>query len=138
MTSKERFKLTCEFGKPERLPVDYLAHPVTDKKLRAYLGCDNERELLDNAQAVTTEEQIIVAEDVTQQENDKQQLHPMLEQTESNRKTVGIKEKTGVALADAGYCSEDNFSKSPAGDVELLVAVQKDYKQRKAIEAQPP
>ncbi len=91
-----------------------------------------------NAQAVTTEEQIIVAEDVTQQENDKQQLHPMLEQTESNRKTVGIKEKTGVALADAGYCSEDNFTKSPAGDVELLVAVQKDYKQRKAIEAQPP
>jgi len=91
-----------------------------------------------NAQAVTTEEQIIVAEDVTQQENDKQQLHPMLEQTESNRKTVGIKEKTGVALADAGYCSEDNFTKSPAGDVELLVAVQKDYKQRKAIESQPP
>jgi transposase len=91
-----------------------------------------------NAQAVVTEEQIIVAEDVTQQENDKQQLHPMLEQTESNRKTVGIKEKTGVALADAGYCSDDNFTKTPAGDVELLVAVQKDYKQRKAIEAQPP
>jgi transposase len=91
-----------------------------------------------NGQAVVTEEQIIVAEDVTQQENDKQQLHTMLEQTESNRKTVGIKEKTGVALADAGYCSEDNFTKSPAGDVELLVAVQKDYKQRKAIEAQLP
>jgi len=90
-----------------------------------------------NAQAVTTEQQIIVAEDVTQEENDKRQLHPMLEQTESNRKTVGIKEKTGVALADAGYCSDDNFTKRPAGDVELLVAVQKDYKQRKAIEAQP-
>ena len=29
-----------------------------------------------NAQAVTTEQQIIVAEDVTQEENDKQQLHP--------------------------------------------------------------
>ncbi len=34
-----------------------------------------------NAQAVVTEEQLIVAEDVTQQENDKQQLHP-LNQTE--------------------------------------------------------
>ena len=44
----------------------------------------------------------LVAEDVTQEENDKRQLHPMLEQTESNRKTVGIKEKTGVALAGAG------------------------------------
>ena len=70
-----------------------------------------------NAQAVTTEQQIIVAEDVTQEENDKQQLHPMLEQTEENRRTVEIEEKTGVALADAGYCSEDNFTKKPAGDV---------------------
>jgi transposase len=89
-----------------------------------------------NAQAVVTEQQVIVAEDVTQQENDKQQLHPMLEQTEANRQVVGIEEKTGVALADAGYCSDDNFTKTPAGDVELLVATQKDYKQRKAM--QPP
>lgn len=91
-----------------------------------------------NGQAVTTEEQIIVAEDVTQEENDKQQLHPMLEQTEANRQTVELEEKTGVALADAGYCSEENFMKRPAGDVELLVAVQKDYKQRKAMAEQPP
>jgi transposase len=91
-----------------------------------------------NAQAVTTEQQIIVAEDVTQEENDKQQLHPMLEQTEANREEVGIKEKTGVALADAGYCSQENFTKKPAGDVELLVAVQKDYKQRKAMQDRQP
>jgi hypothetical protein len=91
-----------------------------------------------NAQVVVTEHQVIVAEEVTQQENDKRQLHPMLEQTESNRKTVGIKEEAGVALADAGYCSDDNFTKRPAGDIELWVAVQKEYKQRKAIEAQLP
>jgi len=41
-------------------------------------------------------------------------------------------------LADAGYCSEENFTKTPAGNVELLVAVQKDYKQRKACQEQPP
>ena len=91
-----------------------------------------------NAQAVTTEQQIIVAEDVTQEENDKQQLHPMLEQAEENRQAVEIEEEIGVALADAGYCSEDNFTKKPAGDVELLVATQKDYKQRKAMDEQPP
>jgi len=91
-----------------------------------------------NGQAVVTEQQIIVAEDVTQEENDKQQLHPMLEQTEENRQAIGIEEETGVALADAGYCSEENFTKMPAGDVELLVAVQKDYKQRKAMAEQPP
>ncbi|AQQ08373.1 Transposase DDE domain protein [Sedimentisphaera cyanobacteriorum] len=91
-----------------------------------------------NAQAVTTEQQIIVAEDVTQEENDKQQLHPMLEQAEENRQAVEIEEEMGVALADAGYCSEDNFTKEPAGDIELLVATQKDYKQRKAMAEQPP
>jgi transposase len=91
-----------------------------------------------NGQAVTTEEQIIVAEDVTQEENDKRQLHPMLEQTEANRQAVGIEEEIGVALADAGYCSEENFTKTPAGNVELLVAVQKDYKQRKAMQELPP
>jgi len=90
-----------------------------------------------NAQAVVTEDQVIVAEDVTQQENDKQQLHPMLEQIESNRQAVGLQQETGVALADAGYSSDDNFTKTPAGNVELLVATQKDYKQRKAIQEQP-
>ena len=91
-----------------------------------------------DAQAVTTEQQIIVAEDVTQEENDKQQLHPMLEQAEENRQAVEIEEEIGVALADPGYCSEDNFTKNPAGKIELLVATQKDYKQRKAMAEQPP
>lgn len=90
-----------------------------------------------NSQAVVTEEQIIVAEDVTQEENDKQQLHPMFEQAEENRQAVEIEEKIGVGLADAGYCSEENFTKKAAGDVELLVATQKDYKQRKAMSEQP-
>lgn len=91
-----------------------------------------------NAQAVVTKEQIIVADDVTQDENDQRQLHPMLEQTEANRQAVGVKETTGVALVDAGYCSEENLTTPPAGDVELLAATRKDWKQRKASRDQPP
>ena len=91
-----------------------------------------------NAQAVVTEQQVIVAEDVTQQENDKKQLHPMLEQAETNRQAVEIEEKIVVALADAGYGSEENFTKTAAGDIELFVATQKDHKQRKAMKEQPP
>jgi hypothetical protein len=87
---------------------------------------------------VTTEQQIIVAEDVTQEESDKQQLHPMLEQAEEIRQAVEIQEEMGVALADAGYCSEENFTKKPAGGAELLVATHKDYKQRKGMSEQPP
>jgi len=91
-----------------------------------------------NAQAVVTEAQVIVAEDVTQQANDKQQLHPMLEQAEANRQAVGLKETMGTALADAGYSSDDNFRKVPAGGAELLIATQKDWKQRKAMQDRPP
>ena len=91
-----------------------------------------------NAQAVVTKDQVIVAEDVTQEANDQQQLHPMLEQTEENRQAVGVQENTGVALADAGYCSEENLNTKVAGDAELLVATQKDWKQRQALRDQPP
>ena len=91
-----------------------------------------------NAQAVVTEGQVIVAEDVTQQANDKQQLHPMLKQAEANRQAVGLKETMGTALADAGYSSDDNFRKVPAGGAELLIATQKDWKQRKAMQNRPP
>jgi transposase len=91
-----------------------------------------------NAQAAVTEGQVIVAEDVTQQANDKQQLHPMLEQAEANRQAVGVKETMDTALADAGYSSDDNFRKVPAGGAELLIATQKDWKQRKAMQDRPP
>ncbi|HBR19548.1 MAG TPA: hypothetical protein DD726_04965 [Phycisphaerales bacterium] len=47
MTSKERFKLACEFKKADQIPVDYLAHPETDKKLRKHLSCETEQQLLD-------------------------------------------------------------------------------------------
>jgi hypothetical protein len=91
-----------------------------------------------NAQAVVTQQQVIIAEDVTQQENDKKQLHPMLEQAESNRQAVKMEEKIIVGLADCGYGSEENFTKTAAGDIELLVATQKDHKQRKAMKEQLP
>ena len=90
-----------------------------------------------NAQTVVTKEQIIIAADVTPQENDQKQLHPMLEQAESNRRATAIEEKLGVALADAGYCSDENLTTKPSGDVELLVATKKDWKQRQALKEPP-
>ncbi len=90
-----------------------------------------------NAQAAVTEEQVIVAEDVTQEANDQKQLHPMLDQAESNRKAVGIEENIGVALADAGYCSEENLTKATTCEAELFVSTQKESKQRKALEDRP-
>ncbi len=47
MTAYERFISACEHRTPDRPPVDYLAHPETDRRLRAALGVETERELLD-------------------------------------------------------------------------------------------
>ena len=89
-----------------------------------------------NAQAVVTENQIVVAVDVTQDADDHAQLQPMVVQTQENLLAVGIAAKVGVLLADAGYCSEDNLL---SGGPELLIATTKDAKQRRAArEAKPP
>lgn len=89
-----------------------------------------------NAQAVVTENQIIVAAEVTQEANDVHQLHPMLKQAERNLEAVGSRERIDVGLADAGYWSQANMEQ--AEGPELLVATTKDWKQRKALGEGPP
>lgn len=71
-----------------------------------------------NAQAaVDSQAQIIVAAEITQEANDKQQLLPMLQQVEQN---VGrLPEK---ATADAGYFGEAAVTEASAKNVEVLVA----------------
>ena len=74
-----------------------------------------------NAQiAVDSAAQIIVAAEVRQESNDKQQLAPMPAQVEQN---LGAKPK--AATADAGYFSEDQVNDERAKDIDLYVATGK-------------
>ena len=93
-----------------------------------------------NAQAVTTAEQIIVAADVTQEANDVGQPVGMLAQAQANAAAVGISEKIGAGLMDAGYWSEKNVEALSGPEApEVLIATTKDWKQRKALrECSPP
>ncbi len=91
-----------------------------------------------NAQAAVTEEQIIVAAEVTQEANDVKQLHSTIEKTAENLQGAGVEEKVGTALADAGYWSEANVQEAEADGPELLIATTKDRKQRKAARELPP
>ncbi len=91
-----------------------------------------------NAQAVVTEEQIVVAAEVTPEENDVKQLHPMAQEAERNLKQVGSQEQIQVVLADAGYWSAQNLQGAWVGCPELLIATTKDWKQRKAMRERPP
>jgi transposase len=56
-----------------------------------------------NAQAAVSEEQIVLAAEVTVDSGDFGHLEPMVEATEAELERAGLTEKTQVALADAGY-----------------------------------
>ncbi len=90
-----------------------------------------------NAQAVVTEGQIIVAAELTQEENDVHQLHPMLAKTKENLAAAGCQEEVQALDADAGYWSEANIRNADPDGPELLIATTKDWKQRKAMREQP-
>ncbi len=92
-----------------------------------------------NGQIVVTTGQIIIAAEVTTDANDVQQLHPMLAQAQAN--VVAVTEEgqqdeitLGAAVADAGYWSEANVA-GETEDCELIIATQKDHKQRAARRA---
>jgi hypothetical protein len=87
---------------------------------------------------VVTKDQIIVAAEVTQEENDIKQLYPMLERAQANLKAIAYPHAVGTALADAGYCSEATLLAADPAGPELLMATNKDWKQRKALREQPP
>jgi len=91
-----------------------------------------------NAQAVVTEDQIIVAAEVTQEENDIKQLYPMLARAQANLTALASPQAVGTALADAGSCSEANLlAADPAGPAWLM-ATNKDWNQRQALREPPP
>jgi transposase len=92
-----------------------------------------------NAQVVVTERQIIVAAELTTEENDTNQLHPMVEKAQENLSALPLRDqKIQIVLADAGYCSEKNLKRIDPQGPEHLIAIQKDWKQRKDLAGAPP
>jgi transposase len=91
-----------------------------------------------NAQAVATADQIIVAAEVTADENDVDQLHPMLAAAANELQVAGVEEAIEAALVDAGYCSEANLAAADPEGPELFVATRKDWKQREQMRQAPP
>lgn len=125
-------------GEPDERPKDDAKANVTDPQSRIMKTRSGYVQGY-NAQAAVTEDQIIVAAAVTQECNDVGQLHPMLEKVEENLAAAGAPEAMQTALADAGYWSDANMSGANPAGPELLIATNKDWKQRKAMrEAAPP
>src|SRR6516225_9828724 len=73
-----------------------------------------------NAQAVVaTESLLVIATDVVQAPNDKQQIAPMLEKVDALPEQLGRPE---TLLADNGYFSEANVMACAAANIEPLIA----------------
>jgi transposase len=81
-----------------------------------------------NAQAVTTEHQLVVAAELTQDANDLKQLQPMLAAIAATLAAAGIEERPSTLLADSGYWSIANLTQLPDAP-ELLIPPAKDARQ---------
>jgi transposase len=82
-----------------------------------------------NAQAVVTQDQIIIAGHVCQDRNDVGLYQPMIAQTRAILDRIGINDPIGLVLADAGYWSIDNAT---AQGPDRLIATDKTHKLRQA------
>jgi transposase len=77
-----------------------------------------------NAQAaVDAESLLVVATELTQAPNDKEQVIPLLAQLAPLSESLG---KTSRLLADTGYSSEKNIKACQAADIEPLIAIGRD------------
>jgi len=84
-----------------------------------------------NAQAVVSEDHIVLAAALTQDSVDVHQLHPMLHEARANLASAGISKRIGLALTDSGYYSEANLEVAEQKNPELLVAVRNERDQRR-------
>jgi len=92
----------------------------TDPESRIMKGPDRFLQAYNTQIAVEPDFQLIVGQTVTQAENDKQQLEPLLE---TIRRQSGQKPKE--VLADSGYCSEKNLQYLAMQRIEGFVATGK-------------
>jgi transposase len=94
-----------------------------------------------NAQAaVATGSLLIVANDLTQAANDKQQMQPLIDQLKALPKPLG---RVRRALADSGYFSEANVEHCVQAKIEPLIAMKRErhhahWKARFADDPQAP
>ena len=75
-----------------------------------------------NAQAVTTEQQIVIAAELTTEGVDFEQLNPMITAAEQELESAAVKDRPGVVLADAGYWSNGHIDSLRQRGIVPIVA----------------
>jgi transposase len=105
------------------VPADNKQYNFTDPESSIMKANNRGWDQCGNAQAaVDSKDQIIVACDVTNESNDKQQFEPMLEQTWEN---IGDDKKIKAASADSGYYSESNVKFAEDKKIDAYIATER-------------
>lgn len=108
---------------PSEVPADNKQYNFTDPQTSIMKANNKGWDQCGNAQAaVDSEHQIIVACDVTDQSNDKQQFEPMIEQAQEN---VGEDKRIRAASADSGYYSESNVQFAEDKKIDAYIATKR-------------
>lgn len=108
---------------PSEVPADKKQYNFTDPESSIMKANNKGWDQCGNAQAVVdSENQIIVACDVTDQSNDKQQFEPMIERAQEN---VGEDKKIKAASADSGYYSESNVQFAEDKEIDAYIATKR-------------
>ncbi len=97
----------------------------TDPESRIMKASNKGWDQCGNAQAVTNEDQIILAADVTDQANDVRQAVPMVDQTRANLDAAGVDDAIQAALGDAGYYSETNATALAQRGIDPCLATER-------------
>lgn len=104
----------------ESKPNDKAQFNFTDPESRIMKGADGFVQAY-NAQAVVENtSQLIVAQAITQEANDKQQVVPMVQTLEQQ-----AGQKPDEILADSGYCSEQNLEHLEDQGIDAYIATEK-------------
>jgi transposase len=111
-------KGSARHSKPQ--PKPEAQHNFTDPQSRIMKGPDGFVQAYNAQIAVEPVLQLIVGQALTQQENDKKQLLPMIDVV---RQQSG--QKVREVLADSGYCSEANLEKAAKTKIDLYIATEK-------------
>lgn len=130
--------LTAEGKQPTFDPTQAVPEPkaqinFTDPESRIMKTSNKGWDQCGNAQAIVSEDQLILACDVTNQANDVQQVVPLLEKLEENLQATGTSLATSPAaptvkpafLGDAGYYSESNTRALEDAGLDPFLATQR-------------
>lgn len=88
-----------------------------------------------NAQAMATEDQVVVAAEITDEAADVGQLHPMIAAADETLRAAGVTDPVETVVADAGYVSDENLTTDC--QPELIIATKNRRRQHAQDTAAP-